>query len=121
MRHAGGEGSLQQRTGVGGIVQVVLQRVRHRLRDDGMGGKMHHGIDVVRGEQPVEQGGIAGVADDQLAVQHRGFETGAQVVQCDHTFAGFAELAYDMAADVTGTAGNQDVCFTHPPILASRS
>jgi hypothetical protein len=68
---------------------------------------MHDGVDVVFGKDAVQQRGIACFAHDQFAAGNGFPEPGAQVVERDHGFAGRPELPYDVAADVTGSAGNQ--------------
>jgi hypothetical protein len=50
----------------------------------------------------------AGVAVDEFAVQHRRAESRRQAVQRDEFFTAFAKLARDMAADVAGSAGDED-------------
>ena len=56
-----------RRAGRAGIVAVVLERQRHRLRHDGVRGKVHDGIDLMLRQEPRHQRMIADIADDQLA------------------------------------------------------
>src|SRR5690606_29746599 len=69
----------------------------------------HHRVDVVGAEQALQQGRVADVADHQLPVQHRIAVAGAEVVQHHDVLAALAELAHHVAADVAGTAGDQDL------------
>src|SRR2546429_3919839 len=39
------EAALEQRAGRAGIVAVVLERLAHRFRNDGVGGEMHHRVE----------------------------------------------------------------------------
>ena len=83
---------LEQRAARAGIVAVVLQRIGDRLRDDGVCGEVHDGVDLEAREQLLEALRVARVADDELAVEHRLAESGRQIVEHDDLLAGLAEL-----------------------------
>src|SRR5690606_26407319 len=110
-------GGRQQRAAAGRVVAVVLERIRHRFRHDRVGGEVHDGVDVVLAEQALEQRGVAGVPDHQAAARDGLREAGAQVVGHHHVLARLAELADHVAADVAGTAGDQDAAFAHVRLL----
>ena len=65
-------------------------------------------VDPVFRQQPADDVPVAGIADHQRAAGHRRAESRAEVVQNHDVFAGFAQLANDMAADVAGAAGDKD-------------
>jgi hypothetical protein len=74
---------------------------------------VHHRIDVVLGEDALEQVGIARVADDEFARGHGRFEACRQVIEGEHVFARGAELADDVAADISGPTGNKYLFVFH--------
>ena len=51
---------------------------------------------------------VAGVADDEWRVEHRGAKAGRKIVQHDGVCAQLAQLPNDVAADVSGAAGNEN-------------
>ena len=57
----------EQRAAGTGVVAVVLERIRDGFRHDRVGGEVHDGVDLVFSENAVEQGGVAGLAHDELA------------------------------------------------------
>jgi hypothetical protein len=61
----------------------------YRLWDDGMGGKVHDGFNVILGEQPADQGTIAGIADDELSMDHSLFKARAERVEDEYLPAAF--------------------------------
>jgi len=71
-----------------------------------VGREMHNRVDVVFGEDAVEQRGIAGLSHDEFSGGDRLAEARAQVVQRDDVFPGCAELPDDVAADIPGSAGH---------------
>jgi hypothetical protein len=73
-----------------------------------MGGEMHHRIDLMLRQQTRDQGVVAYIADDQLASRDGLLEALRQVVENDNSFAGFAQLFYDVTANVAGAAGDQN-------------
>ena len=101
---------LEQRSAGAGVVAVVFQRVGDGLGHDGVRREVHDGVDVEAREQLRQHGRVAGVADHELAVQHRLAEARRQVVEHDDVLAGLAELANDVRADVAGSPGDQN-CF----------
>ena len=77
---------------------------------------MHDRIDLVLGKQSLEQCCVTRVADNQFSAGDGGLEAGAQVIQRDHLLTLFAQLADDMAADVSRTASNQYLLVFHEKI-----
>jgi hypothetical protein len=67
---------------------------------------MHDRIDVEPREQLFEAGGIAGIADDELAVEHRLAEARRQIIEDDDLLAGLAELPHDVRPDIACTASD---------------
>ncbi len=113
MLHAGFGGALQEIPGRAGVVAVVLERVAHGLRHDGVRGEVHDRIDAVLGQHPRDQRTVAGVADDEFTVRDCLGEARAQVVERHHALPGLAELANDMTPDVAGAARDENA-VRHP-------
>ena len=65
MLDAGLLAALQQAAGRAGVVAVVLQRIRDRLRHDRVRREVHDRVDAVLAQHAADQLAIAGVADDQ--------------------------------------------------------
>ena len=80
------ETGLQQSARRAGVVAVVLERQRHRLRHDRVGCEVHDRIDLVLGQQARHQGLIADVADDQRAGRHRLAKALDEVIEDDDPF-----------------------------------
>ena len=100
------DAGLQQSARGTGVVAVVLERLRHRLRHDGVGRKVHDRVHPVIHQQPRHQCLVPDIADDEFARGHRLPETTAEVIEDDHLFGGLAQLPHHVAADVAGTAGD---------------
>ena len=111
----------QQVARAGGVVAIVFERVCDRLGHDRVGGEMHDGVHRVLLQQAADQLAIAGIADDQVAMDDRIGKTGAEVIEHHHVVTGFAELADHMAADITGAAGDENgVSFGHDDSFCPR-
>jgi hypothetical protein len=67
---------------------------------------MYDRVDAVLRKQVFQQCHIAGIADDEFAGGNRRLETSREVVERDDVFALLAQLPYDVAADVAGTASD---------------
>ncbi len=113
MLDAGGEGELEQGAARAGVVAVVSQRIGDRFRHDRSCGKMHDRVDVEALEQRLQAGRIPGIPDDELAMQDRAAKARREVVEHDDVLAGLAELAHDVAADITGAAGDENCLSLH--------
>ena len=113
MANAGVQGALEQRAARARVVSIVLERIRNGLGHDRVRGEVHHGVDIVGGEDLVEHLRVAGIADDEVAVQHGLAEAGRQVVEHDDPLTGLAELAHDVRADVAGSSGDQNCLASH--------
>jgi hypothetical protein len=74
---------------------------------------MHHRVNVVLGKKALQQGCVSGVTEHKITAGNRGLETGAEVVQGDYGLARLTELADHVAANVTGTAGNEYLFVLH--------
>ena len=93
--------ALQQVAGAADIVGVVLERVAHRLGDDGERRKMHHGVHAdaraarrqTSCRSPMSPT-TSGVSADRLP------EAARQIIQHDDGFAALAQLQHHVAADV---------------------
>ncbi len=73
---------------------------------------MDNGLDALLPQEAAEQLGIADVADDELGRLGDGpLEAGGQIVEHDDRLAGINQLQHHMAADIAGSAGDQDRHF----------
>lgn len=106
--HAGVAAGFQQVAGGAGVVAVVLERVGDRLRHDGVGGEVHHRVDVVGLQGLGHQVPVGHVALHEGAMQHRLPKAGGEVVQHHHPLAGLRQHERHVAANITGAAGDQD-------------
>ena len=106
-------GDVEQRPARRRIVAVVLQRLGDRFGHDRVGREVHDGVDLVPGEQRLEQAFVAAIADDQLSGRDRRFEARGEVVERDDRLAALAELPDDVAADVSGAAGHKYLFVSH--------
>jgi hypothetical protein len=68
---------------------------------------MQHGIDGVVLQQACNDFAIARITDDQRCAEHRAAIAGRKIVQDYDPIAALDELTHDVAADVTGAAGDQ--------------
>jgi hypothetical protein len=71
-----------------------------------MRGKVHDGVDIVRGEDLLEKLRVTRIADDKVARSDGGFEPGRQIIQRNNTFTRFAQLADYVTTDIPGSAGD---------------
>ena len=105
---------------LGGVVEVIAERIADRFRHDDLGGEMGDRVDFVLVDQPRRPVGVAEIADHQLgAVGHRPGEPGRQIVEDDDVLARVQEAERHMAADVAGAAGHQNAHRgSHPFVVA---
>ncbi len=71
---------------------------------------MHDGVDSEALEQRLKATTVAGVTDNEFAMEYRAPKPGRQIVQHDDVLAGLAQLSDDVTADVTRTPGDEN-CF----------
>ena len=100
------DAALEQRARGAGVVAVVFQRLAHRFGNDGVGRKVHHGVDAVAAQRLEHRGAVADPGDHERSVEHRLAEAARQVVEHHHALAALTQLERDVTADVTGTAGD---------------
>jgi hypothetical protein len=72
-----------------------------------MRGEVHQGVDPVIGKHGFQQCGVARIADDQFATGDGFLEARTEVVKRYDLFTLQPKLAQDVAADVSGTAGQK--------------
>ena len=66
-------------------------------------------LDPVLLDEPADQGLVAAVALDEMRLRRdRPVEAGRQIVEDDHLFAGIDEMPDHVAADIAGSAGDQN-------------
>jgi hypothetical protein len=74
---------------------------------------MHHRIDLVFHQEPRHQIVVTHIADNQIACSDGLAKTFGEIVDNDDLLARLTQLPHYMAADVTGTAGDQNCIFRH--------
>ena len=107
LSHAGAVAALEQAAGGAGVVAVVLERVRDRLRHDGVRGEVHYRLDAVLRQHAIDQRAISGIAHHQRRVQHGAAISGAEIIEHDHALVALGELAHDVAANIAGAPGDE--------------
>jgi hypothetical protein len=66
------------------------------------------------GEEFFQQRGVSGVTNDEFARGYGLAESRAQVVERDDVLVPGTQLAYHVAADITGAAGHKYLFVSHP-------
>ena len=100
----------EQRQGAGGVVAEIALRDLHRLAGLDQGGEVHDRVDRVGGEQRVQGGTIADIADDQFGAGGHGLAMAtAQIVEDGDAMAGFDQLQRHGAADISGAPDHENV------------
>jgi hypothetical protein len=69
---------------------------------------VHHRVDVVLSQHPVYDRSIGRVTQDERCTEDCAAVATGEVVEDHDALAALEELADDVAADVPGTAGNED-------------
>ena len=106
---AGPHRALDEVAGLGGVVEVIAERVRDRFRHHDAGGEMRDGVDAVLGEGPLHQRLVAEIALHQGGgLRHGGAKAGRQVVDDDDGLARIEQRQHHVAADVAGAARHQN-------------
>ena len=103
----------EQNSAGSSVVAIVFERVGNGLWHDRMRREMHYRVNVVLRKKALQQVSVSGVTEHKFTAGNRGLETGAEVVQCDYRLIRLTELADHVAADVTGTAGNEYLFVLH--------
>ena len=81
-----------------------------------MGREVKHGVEPPPAEHGREPLAIAEVAHHQFGAEHRPGMAGREVVVDDDPMPGLGQQPRDMAADVAGPAGDQDLAsLGHDP------
>ena len=77
---------------------------------------MHHGIELMDCEQPIEKGAIVRIANDEFDLEDGFYEVGMaidEVVKYYDVVARFLEGQYSMGSDVACSASDKNFCFLH--------
>src|SRR5262249_62013047 len=107
MADAPPDDALDQRVRVHHIYAVIAERIANRVRDDGRGGEMDNGVDLVLRDQRGHARLISDVADDKRrALRYRPIKTGREVVEQHDALAGIDERMNHVAFDIAGAAGD---------------
>ncbi len=67
---------------------------------------MHHRVDLVLPQHPLDRGAVADLADDERRVEHRLAEAAREVIEHHHPLAARAQLQDHVRADVAGAPGD---------------
>ena len=107
--------ALDQRAGVGSVVEIIAERIANQVGNDNGGGEVNDCLDTMLTDQAGDQRLITSVADDKRGLLGYGpAKAGRQIVENDNALAGIDKLQNHVTADVAGTAGNQEPSFAHP-------
>jgi hypothetical protein len=100
---------LDQRARVRRIIAVIAERIANRVRHDDRGSEMDDGVDPVLSDQFGDARLISSVANqERRARRHRPIEAGREIVEHHHPLASVDERMDHVAADIAGTARDQD-------------
>ena len=92
---------------VDGVVAEKFFRDLHGFAGFDGGGEVHHGVDLVGGENAVERCAVGGVGyDERRARVSGGLGAVGEIVEDDDFIAAGDQLGGDDAADVAGAAGD---------------
>ena len=92
-----------------GVVMIVAQRIDDRLRHDDRAGEVDDRLHAVLAHDAADELLVPDIADDQRRIgRHRPAEAGRQIVEDDDALPAVEELENHMAADITGSAGDED-------------
>ncbi len=111
--------NLDEVSGSGDIVPVVLQRIADRLGNDDAAREMNHGVDPMLLDQRADQRLIAGVTGHQYRFRRYGPALpGGKIVHHDHPLALGDQPSDGVRADVAGPTGHQH-CAIHAHTVAT--
>ena len=69
---------------LGGVVEVVAERIGDRFRHDDLGGEMGDRVDLALADQPFDAFAVAEIGDHELdAFRNRPGEAGREIVEND--------------------------------------
>jgi len=103
------------------VVRAIAQRVAHALADQRERGEVEHRIEPVGRENLPEPAAIREVGHDQgRSGQDRGTVALAEVVDHHHRGAAFEQRQHQVAADIAGAAGHQELPPLHDPPQSCR-
>ena len=110
------DGGLDQRARVRRIIAIKGERIADRIRHNDRGSEMDDGVDPVLCYQFGDARLISSVADQERCPRcHRPIEAGREIVEHHHPLASVDERVNHVAADITGTASDQDRHAVGPP------
>ena len=92
------------------VVAEILRGVRHAFADEGVGGEVHDGVGAPFFQRILDVAPLLEVADDECCARiHGGAVAFGEVVKDGDGVPGIDEIFDADAADVAGSAGDQDV------------
>ncbi len=109
MRHASPHRDIHQCAALHRVVEVVAERVGHRIRHDHRTGEVQNGPDPVFGDQSAHQGLIGDVSLGEGNIgRARPAKAGGEIVDHDDRPSGVEEGEHHVAPHITSAAGDQD-------------
>ena len=118
MLHAGGNRGADQ--GVAGerVVRIIIKRLLDALRNHDRAGEMHDRANILLRENAVDQRAVGDVSLEEWdVVGHDRARAVRKVVDDGDRPAGILQRKDGVAADIAGTAGDEDWDFAHVPPL----
>lgn len=107
MAHVARDRSLDQRQRVHRIVAVIAEGIANRVGHNDRSGEMDDSVDPMLRDQCCYARLVPRLADDKRHIlRHSPLETGRQIVEHHHAFAGIDERVDHMASDIAGTASD---------------
>ncbi len=102
-------GAFDKSARVDGVVAIVRERIADRVGNNDRSGEVDNRFDVMLANEIGDQRLVASVADHEWrTLGHSPVVAGGKVIEHDDGFAGIEQLKNHVAADVAGSAGNED-------------
>jgi len=109
VRDAGRDHGFYQASALRGVVVIVLEGLLDGFRHDDRTREVHHGADLLLGEDPREQIDVRDIASvERHALRNGELEPRAQIVDHRDRPSRVEQGQHRMAADIAGPAGNED-------------
>src|SRR5262249_54995788 len=83
-------------------------RMLHRLANVAVSGKVNNGLNIEAFERFHHEGAIGDITRNQRSPSHRPIVASPQIIEHDRRVAGCRKSLAGVAADVTGSAGDED-------------
>src|SRR5271168_3514465 len=112
MAYAALDRALDQRAGIDRIVPIIHQWITHRIRYYDRRREVDNRLDVAFADELRDQRLVARLADDEwYALGDRPPKAGREIIKHHDLLVGIDELVHHVAANIAGSAGDQDCHF----------